>query len=70
MTAPTFAPPGKDPGDAAALLREALGAQQSGRPAEAFAIYGRVLRKSPNDPDALNLSGAFALSQGETDTAI
>jgi tetratricopeptide (TPR) repeat protein len=47
------------------LLREAIGAQQSGRLREAEKLYTRVLKIAPDQFDALNLLGTVKAQQGQ-----
>src|SRR5579885_2320747 len=47
------------------LLREAVGAQQSGRLREAEKLYTRILKVAPQQFDALNLLGTVKAQQGQ-----
>lgn len=51
-------------------LRTALLHQHAGRTSQAEAIYGQVLQKVPNQPDALHLLGALNLGQGNIEVAV
>lgn len=46
------------------MLLQAIATHQGGRIAEAKAIYERILRRRPNDPDALNFLGMLEFQQG------
>jgi predicted TPR repeat methyltransferase len=46
------------------MLLKAITAHQAGRIAEAKAMYERVLRRRPHDPDALNFLGMLEFRQG------
>jgi predicted O-methyltransferase YrrM len=51
-------------------LRTAIQHHQSGRLAEARAVYERVLAVQPNHPDALHLLGALVYQQGDSARAV
>lgn len=51
-------------------LRRALALHQSGATAEARAIYEGILRRDPDDFDALNLIGLLALESGACEEAL
>ncbi len=46
-------------------LRDAMALHAAGRVAEAAAIYARILRRAPNDGNALNLAGIAARQVGD-----
>lgn len=48
----------------------ALSLHKSGRRADAFQIYGDILRAEPNHPDALHFMGMLAHQQGSDAEAI
>ncbi len=47
------------------MLLKAMSAHQAGRIAEAKAMYDRILRRRPHDPDALNFLGMLEFQRGE-----
>jgi predicted TPR repeat methyltransferase len=47
------------------MLAKAMATHQAGRIAEAKAMYERVLRRRPHDPDALNFLGMLEYQRGE-----
>ncbi len=62
--------PRSDAGGAArALLREGAARHAAGELDAAAALYARVLRLAPDEPDALNLSGVLARARGEAERA-
>lgn len=52
------------------LLRQAVLHHEAGRLAEAEALYRKLLRKQPQDPDALHLLGVLAHQAGQYDAAL
>jgi tetratricopeptide (TPR) repeat protein len=60
---------GQSAEDTLAMFRMGLDIHRSGRLAEAEAIYGEVLRRSPDTPDALHLLGLIRLQTGKADQA-
>ena len=64
-------PPATDAqGHARSLLREGAARHAEGELDAAAEIYARVLRFSPDEPDALNLSGVLARTRGELERAV
>ena len=55
--------------DTAALLAEAVGHHQAGRPDQAKALYERVLGAEPENSDALGMYGILAHQAGRNDIA-
>jgi len=53
-----------------ALIHEAAALHRAGRFAEAAAIYEKILRKNPRDPDALHLLGVATAQQGDIRTGL
>jgi tetratricopeptide (TPR) repeat protein len=51
-------------------LTAAIAHHQAGRFAQAEEIYRQILRRKPNDPNALHLLGVLTGQQGRTDAAI
>ena len=51
-------------------MRQGLSSHQSGRLAEAEALYRRVLDKQPSHPAANHLLGLVKLQQGEAEAAV
>jgi predicted TPR repeat methyltransferase len=47
------------------MLAKAMATHQAGRIAEAKAMYERILRRRPHDPDALNFLGMLEYQRGE-----
>jgi len=47
------------------MLLEAIATHKAGRTAEAKALYERILRRRPRDPDALNFLGMLEFQRGE-----
>ncbi|MGO8753931.1 MAG: tetratricopeptide repeat protein [Gallionellaceae bacterium] len=54
-----------EPSPARQLIQTALGHHQTGRLAQAEALYRQVLQIEPDNPDALHLLGALARQAGE-----
>ena len=52
------------------LLQQAIACHQQGRLAEAEGLYREVLAQSPDNPDALALSGLLCSAQGKTGDAL
>ena len=52
------------------LMQQGLHLHQTGRFAEAEAIYGKVLRKQPSHPAANHLSGVLLLQRGDATGAV
>ena len=52
------------------MLLKAMKTHQAGRLAEARVMYERLLRRRPNDPDALNFLGMLQFQQGARAQAI
>ncbi|MGE3271975.1 MAG: tetratricopeptide repeat protein, partial [Chloroflexota bacterium] len=50
--------------DIGARLAEGLAAHQAGRLLQAERAYRAVLKRAPNQPDALHLLGVLTLQQG------
>lgn len=64
-------PPPKPSADQVAVgIRAGLLHQQAGRPAQAEAIYKKILQIVPNNPDALHLLGTTALQSGKVDESV
>ena len=51
-------------------IQKALEHHQAGRLPQAEAIYQRILKKEPNNPDALHLAGVLAHQSGKNEEAI
>ncbi|HEY4254256.1 MAG TPA: methyltransferase domain-containing protein [Roseomonas sp.] len=54
----------------AALLRQGMAHHAAGRIADAAALYGRVLRRAPDDGNAHNLAGIAARQMGDMAAAL
>ena len=56
--------------DVHVMLENAIEHYNNGRTQEAVQVSKKILKISPNDPDALNLLGIMAFQMGQLDTAI
>ena len=56
--------------DVHVMLENAIEHYNNGRTQEAVQLSKKILKISPNDPDALNLLGIMAFQMGQLDTAI
>lgn len=57
------------PADAEGLFRAGFAHQRAGRPAEALALYQRVLAIRPDEPEVLHWAGVAAYEQNQFEMA-